>query len=234
MVEGRRFLLTFERLLLVAGGILLLIYVSALLHRVIGSRLALRDFDKAQATLVRTESITSDEFPGDEKANFSLWSKNRIRAYQDSLYVKKDLPIAVLRVERLNIRVAVFEGTDNLALNRGVGWIVGTARPGEAGNIGIAGHRDGFFRGLKDLSSGDVIELSTPGAKFTYAVEHIEIVNPDNVGVLGPRGVPSLTLVTCYPFYFVGDAPQRFILHAALKQQAGDSSLSFDNKEKGK
>lgn len=234
-------LVIFERSLFVAGDILLLIYVSALLYRVILSQLAARDFDETQSSLLRTESTTSDEFPGDERADFSVWSQKRVRAYKNSLSFKRDLPLAVLRLYKLNIRVPVFEGTDDLVLNRGVGWIIGTARPGEAGNIGIAGHRDGFFRGLKNLSAGDVIELATPGAKSIYAVDQIEIVKPHNTGVLRPRGVPSLTLVTCYPFYFVGDAPRRFILHAALKQQV-DSSLKtvpnhrepkcFENKEK--
>ena len=121
----------------------------------------------------------------------------------------------------------MFEGTDDLALNRGVGWIAGTARPGEAGNgnIGIAGHRDGFFRGFKDILLGDEVELSTLEGVSFYAVDSIEIVSPDNVTVLRPRGVPSLTLVTCYPFYFVGDAPQRFIVHATLKRQVGANKL---------
>jgi sortase A len=126
---------------------------------------------------------------------------------------------------KFNLRVPVFEGTDELALNRGVGWIAGTARPGQNGNIGIAGHRDGFFRRLKNIGTGDAIELSTDKSRGVYTVDQIEIVNPDNVGVLRPRGVPSLTLTTCYPFYFIGDAPQRFIVHAVLKQQTEIASL---------
>ena len=124
--------------------------------------------------------------------------------------------MAVLVIGKLHVRVPVFEGTDDPVLNRGVGWISGAARPGEAGNIGIAGHRDGFFRGLKDIVVGDAVELTTLEACATYVVDQIEIVSPESVEVLRPRGVPSLTLVTCYPFYFIGDAPQRFIVHAAL------------------
>jgi sortase A len=126
--------------------------------------------------------------------------------------------MAVLRIARIGIVAPVVEGTDDLSLNRGVGWISGTARPGETGNIGIAGHRDGFFRALKDVAAGDAIELDTFFGMKTYRVDQIEIVTPDDVRVLLPRASPSLTLVTCYPFYFMGDAPQRFIVHAALQK----------------
>lgn len=114
----------------------------------------------------------------------------------------------------------MLEGTDDVTLNRGVGWIPGTARPLESGNIGIAGHRDGFFRGLKDISVGDVLELESAGSYASYSVDEIEIVEPKDAAVLRPRAKPAITLVTCYPFYFVGSAPNRFIVHAALTQTA--------------
>jgi sortase A len=147
--------------------------------------------------------------------DFSLWNPKRIRAYQQSLIDKTDLPAAVLRIPKLNLEVPVYEGTDDLTLNRGVGRIVGTARIGVAGNTGIAGHRDGFFRGLKDIAVGDVLELSTADGTVQYSVGQTEIVQPEDVSVLADNGSASLTLVTCYPFYFVGNAPQRFIVHAA-------------------
>jgi len=108
----------------------------------------------------------------------------------------------------------VFDGTDDLTLNRGVGRIAGTARPGQGGNLGIAGHRDGFFRGLKDVGAGDQIELKIPGRTEVYQVDDVQIVKPTDVQVLEDRGVPTLTLVTCYPFYFIGNAPQRYIVRA--------------------
>ena len=148
--------------------------------------------------------------------DFSLWSETRIREYKETLSIEKPLPWAVLGISKLRIRVPVFDGTDDLVLNRGAGWIVGTARPGQAGNIGIAGHRDGFFRGLKDIVVGDAVELETLQERATYLVDQIEIVSPERVEVLRPRAAPSLTLVTCYPFYFIGSAPQRFIVHATL------------------
>ena len=213
-----RTLQCFQRLLLVAGVILLAIYALVLIHRSVSSRLALRAFDQAQAAGSTTEESSTTRLQGDEKVDFSLWSEKRIREYKESLLIEKRLPWAVLSIGKLRIRVPVFDGTDDLVLNRGVGWITGTAKPGEAGNIGIAGHRDGFFRGLKDVVLGDAVELTTLKEQATYVVDQIEIVSPESVEVLQPRGSPSLTLVTCYPFYFIGDAPQRFIVHATLKR----------------
>jgi sortase A len=210
-----------ERSLLAIGVMLLVAVAAAHVHRWVFSQLALKEFDQAQAALTQADPKPAVEARGNEEVDFSLWSEKRIREYRQSLLTKKDAPLAVLRIEKLRIRVPVFEGTDDLVLNRGVGWISGTARPGETGNsnIGIAGHRDGFFRGFKDIAVGDTAELSTPGAVSLYAVDNIEIVNPDTASVLRPRGVPSLTLVTCYPFYFAGDAPRRFIVHASLIRQ---------------
>src|SRR4030095_6627718 len=109
-----------------------------------------------------------------------------------------------------------YNDTDDLTLNRGVGRILGTAHVGEVGNLGIAGHRDGFFRGLKDIVPGDEIELFRTNRSDTYIVEKIQIVNPEDVSVLGPTRESSLTLVTCFPFYYVGSAPQRFVVHATI------------------
>ena len=102
-------------------------------------------------------------------------------------------------------------------MNRGAGWIEGTAELGTTGNIGLAGHRDGFFRGLKDIKSGDVIELETLDGSLTYRVSEITIVDPEDVYVLAPTPEPSVTLVTCYPFYFVGNAPKRYIVRGVLE-----------------
>jgi len=215
-----------EHGLLTAGLILLVIVGGAMIHRAVYSRLALAEFDRDQAILLKRASRSGAATPVDENVDFSLWSEKRIRGYRASLSIKKDAPMAVLSIEKLKVRVPVFEGTGELVLNRGIGWIAGTARPGavdNSSNIGMAGHRDGFFRGFKDIAIGDSVELTTPGVVSRYVVNNIEIVNPDNVGVLRPRGEPSLTLVTCYPFYFVGDAPQRFIVHAVLKQQTAVS-----------
>ena len=105
-------------------------------------------------------------------------------------------------------------GTDDRTLDRGLGHVDGTAQPGTDGNSGIAGHRDGFFRGLKDIATGDLIEIETLQAKDVYRVERTWVVSPKDISVLNPTSTRSLTLITCYPFYFVGSAPQRFIVRA--------------------
>ena len=112
--------------------------------------------------------------------------------------------LAVLRIPALHLEVPVLEGTDEVTLNRGVGRIAGTSLPGQGGNIGIAGHRDGFFRRLKDIRTGDAIELVTISGTDVFVVDQIRITSPADVSVLRPRAKHSLTLVTCYPFYFVG------------------------------
>jgi sortase A len=157
------------------------------------------------------ESVTPDQ---------SHWSAGRIHAYLASLASDTGIPLGLLRVADIDLVVPVYPGTGELALNRGLGWIEGTSRPGEDGNVGIAGHRDGFFRGLQDVGPGDVVELETAGSTRRYRVDSIQIVEPNAVHVLAPTDKAVLTLVTCYPFYHVGPAPQRFIVRAGLDRDA--------------
>src|SRR5262245_32411133 len=112
------------------------------------------------------------------------WSAHRIAAYEASRVGLVSPPLAVLKIPRLGLAVPVLEGTDDRLLDVGVGHIPDTARPGEPGNIAIAGHRDGFFRGLKDVRAGDVIQLTTREAQTTYLVEDTWIVQPEDVSVL--------------------------------------------------
>jgi len=148
--------------------------------------------------------------------DFTLWNPKRVVAYRDSLSTKTDLPLAILRIPKIGLEVPVFNDTDDLTLNRGVGRILGTAQIGRPGNFGIAGHRDGFFRGLQGIAPGDVLELVRPQHSDRYAVSQIRIVTPEDTSVLNPTAVPTLTLVTCFPFYFVGHAPKRYIVTAQL------------------
>lgn len=203
-----------ERSLLVAGAILLAVWLAVSLHGLISSRFAIWQFETARAAAAEREPAKTADAVGD--VDFSLWAAKRVQAYKASLLSVANPPLAVLEIAKMRIRVPVFDGTDDLTLNRGVGRIIGTSAVGGAGNVGIAGHRDGFFRGLKDISVGDEVDLVTATEKVTYIVDQIEIVSPADVLVLQPRSAPSLTLVTCYPFYFVGDAPQRFIVHASI------------------
>jgi sortase A len=147
----------------------------------------------------------------------SLWDRGRIRAYFLALARPALPPLAVLRIPRLHLEVPVLEGTGEWTLDRAVGHIQGTARPGESGNVGIAGHRDGFFRVLKDIVTDDLMELALATEVRRYRVRAVSIVRPEDVGVLAPDRQSLLTLVTCYPFYFVGSAPQRYIVRAALE-----------------
>jgi sortase A len=122
--------------------------------------------------------------------------------------------IGRLSVPKLHLSAMVREGIDANTLRLAVGHIPTTALPGQAGNVGVAGHRDTFFRGLKDLKAKDVIQFSTPNGRFNYEVESLKVVEADNVGVLAPSGENSLTMVTCYPFSYVGPAPKRFVVTA--------------------
>lgn len=204
-----------QRLLLLVGFALLALYATAKLHELILSRAGIRHFEDQSSTRLNKRAeeervVHTPTAPPD----FVLWSEQRIHQYAESLSKHVASPLAVIRIDRVHVEAPVLEGTDNLTLNRGVGHIAGTAFFGENGNIGLAGHRDGFFRGLKNIRVGDRIDLEEPGRIETYVVERLEIVDPDNVSVLQPSGKPALTLVTCYPFYYIGAAPRRFIVHA--------------------
>lgn len=122
--------------------------------------------------------------------------------------------IGRMEIERLGLSAIVMEGTGATLLQRAAGHIPGTALPGEPGNVGIAAHRDTFFRPLRNVRGGDIIRLSTPLGDYRYRVVSTRIVDPQDVGVLAPSSDQELTLVTCYPFYFVGAAPHRFIVRA--------------------
>ena len=208
-----------ERILLTTGVIFLSAYVGVRLYGAIASRSAVAAFQqKAAAGALSSQADSGRTSP--TGVNTSLWSDKRIRAYNDSLSHAFGAPLAVLSIPKIHLEVPVFEGTDDVTLDRGAGRITGTARPGQAGNLGIAGHRDGFFRGLKDVRTGDEIKLSLPEGQATYVVDQITIVTPQDVSVLQPRPIPSITLVTCFPFYFVGSAPERYIVSASLRTDA--------------
>lgn len=214
----RGWLIGLERLLLVVGVAFLVFYGGSRVYAILSSRLELWAF-RTVAADGSDMAAPSAQNTRKDNVDFSLWSPQRIVAYKESLALKLGPPLAVLDIPRLGIDVPVFDGTDDITLNRGVGRISGTARPGADGNIGIAGHRDGFFRGLKDVAPGDLIELDTTRERDLYVVDGTAIVDPSDVSVLQPRPVDGITLVTCYPFYFVGAAPSRFIVRASLKQR---------------
>jgi len=122
--------------------------------------------------------------------------------------------VGELEIPRLQVSVMIFEGDDTAILKQGAGHIPGTALPASSGNIGIAAHRDTYFRPLRAIRTNDVITLKTPAGTSWYAVSDYKIVRPSAVGLLVQAPGRDLTLVTCYPFFYVGSAPERFIVHA--------------------
>jgi sortase A len=215
-----------ERLLLAFGVLMLGFYAAARIHGIILSRVEVEIF-KSQRLLAQERCSRAEA--SSKSPDFTLWSAKRILGYQQSLASHFAPAIAVLRIPKIGLEVPVLEGTDDLSLNRALGHISGTAGPGESGNIGIAGHRDGFFRGLKDVVTGDDIEIMTQTETSTYTIDQIVIVDPSDVAVLAPRSQSSVTLVTCYPFYFVGSAPQRFIVQASLTKTDKNSLNRSEN-----
>ena len=120
-----------------------------------------------------------------------------------------------IAITRLGISAMVKEGVDDRTLDLAVGHIPATAMPGETGTVGLAGHRDNLFRNLRHVERGDEITLATLDKTYIYRVASFTVVNPEDVSVLAPKdGEKTLTLVTCYPFYFVGHAPKRFVVRA--------------------
>jgi sortase A len=154
------------------------------------------------------------ELTWSQKVDMTLWSPGRVKAYQAAL--QRDTPptLAILRIPRIKLEVPVYDGTTDAVLDLAAGRIEYTALPGTVGNVGIAAHRDGFFRVLKDIKEGDELVLDTPSATEQYRVEWIRITTPDDVSVIDPTPSPTVTLVGCYPFYHTGPAPQRFIVRA--------------------
>jgi sortase A len=128
--------------------------------------------------------------------------------------------VARLDAPSVRLSATVLEGSDDGTLARGAGHIEGTPLPGPAGNVGIAGHRDTTFRAVRDLRIGDPLELTTADRIYRYLITKTLIVAPEDVYVLDPADRPMLTLVTCYPFTYIGHAPQRFIVQAVLIDQA--------------
>jgi sortase A len=219
-----RTLRTLQWALIGVGLVLIGVVITARVHRELGSRSAMRDFEAAREavrtvpspspTVERVPTRTlSDALPVDT----TLWAQGRIAKFNESLGYDFAAPLAILRIPKIGLEVPVLDGTDELTLNRAVGRIDGTATLETMGNLGIAGHRDGYFRGLKDVAVGDTIELETLTGELSFAIDKITIVNPTDVHVLAPTELPTITLIGCYPFYYVGKAPQRYVVRATLQ-----------------
>jgi len=217
---------SFERIVLLLGLVLLAVWGGARADRLIFSHAAMLKFQADELESAQNSVTQAYDPASGSVVDLSMWSSKRVQAFRDSLAEDAGAPIALLSIPKIHLEVPVFDGTEDLILNRGVGRILGTARIGQRGNLGIAGHRDGFFRGLKDIAPGDVVELALRGRTLTYVVETIQIVNPEDVRVLQPTPNATLTLVTCYPFYFVGSAPQRYIVSASVEKVNGSTPVA--------
>jgi sortase A len=134
----------------------------------------------------------------------------------------KGSTIGRLEIPRLGVSAIIRTGSDARTLQLAVGHIPGTAFPGEEGNVGLAGHRDTFFRRLRDIRNDDEIRLTTSDGVFNYRVERTSVVKPKDVWVLKRTEYPALTLVTCYPFTYIGNAPERFIVRATRLEKSGE------------
>ena len=214
-----------QRLTLLIGSLLLSVFVLARVYGTLVSRIALYSFDEEHKPA--SKLVASGLAPPGKDIDFSLWSAKRIQQYKASFPLVQ--PIAVLDIPRLGLTAPVFEGTDDITLNQGLGRIAGTSELGQEGTVGIAGHRDGFFRPLKDIMRGDSIVITLPAENDIYVVDQTEIVDPDDVGVLKRRSTSGISLVTCYPFYFLGDAPRRFIVQASLTERTQLSQSPIAN-----
>lgn len=120
-----------------------------------------------------------------------------------------------VEIPRLGLAVVILEGSDAGVLRLGVGHVAGTALPGDSGNVVLAAHRDTFFRPLRNIRKNDTIHLITPRGVRRYVVESTAVVDPDQTEVLHASPSPTLTLITCYPFHYVGPAPRRFVIRAS-------------------
>ncbi len=199
-----------ERALWVIGVMLIACYGAVRVGAEVSRREGIESFTRLSAA---TRSVPREiaAAPADQR----LWSAARIQAYAlDFTAHPNAVPEALLRIPSVKLFVPVYADTSVESLNRGAGLISGTARPRAVGNMGIAAHRDGFFRALKDVALGDRIEIENLSGTRVYRVSALYSVNPDDTRPLRPTGRSTVTLVTCYPFYYVGSAPQRYIVRA--------------------
>lgn len=217
-----------ERALLAIGVLCLAIFAWSWLDARLTEAREMRRLEEAlaKAPVVESKASETDSFASFEKGAEQVRpapgeEQQEKREKKEEKKEEPPLPlndgelVGRIAIPRVGVSAIVLEGVGKRELRRGAGRIPATAHPGEdKGNVGIAAHRDSFFRGLKDIREDDEIELTTLDGTFRYRVEWTKIVKPTDVSVLAPTEEPALTLVTCYPFYYVGSAPRRFIVRA--------------------
>jgi sortase A len=189
-----------ERVLAVVGVVLLGGAIAATVWRWDYQARQERAFDRDANPVVELASLPEVQSP---------------EAQRRAQRAAAPFPRARIVIPRIGVRAMVKEGVDDATLALAVGHVDGTARPGEEGNIVLAGHRDTFFRGLRSIRLDDRVQLDVPHRSYEYRVVSLEVVVPSETRVLEPRGGEELTLVTCHPFEYIGSAPNRFIVRAA-------------------
>jgi sortase A len=199
----------------IAGIALVLLYVSARGSAIVERNEGIAAF--AQARMLAAAPPVA-EYAGTERApDQSRWSESRRQRYAAQMAEPTSalvVPEAVLRIRSIRLEVPVYADLNERNLNRGAVFVPGTASPDSEGNVAIAAHRDGFFRALEGVAVGAIVEVESRSRRRLYRVTELLIVEPTDTSSLRVTKWPALTLVTCYPFYFVGSAPQRFIVRA--------------------
>ena len=206
----------------VAGLAMVVAYVGARSYGEIERRQAVASFPDLQEAVAvrpgeRTEGDAQGALPAPAIPTQSNWSSARVRAYQASTAASvpaEGAPVALLRIRRVSLEVPVYTEISERNLNRGAALVPGSAAPDSNGNVSIAAHRDGYFRSLQQVEIGDVVDVQLPTGERSYRVTQLSIVEPTDLSPVQPTESAALTLVTCYPFYFVGSAPQRYIVRA--------------------
>lgn len=169
------------------------------------------------------------------------WLNSRLHQYQGNLDLDRMLNhhavvpdskipdgglIGRVEIPKLHLSAVIFQGSNSTILDQGVGHVDSTALPGQPGNVVLAAHRDTFFRVLRNIQTGDMVMVTTDSGPRAYEVESTEVVKPTEVSVLNPTAEPTLTLITCYPFYYVGHAPKRFIVRAREEDETARNFYS--------
>jgi sortase A len=194
-----------ERLLLVIGIVCLGYYAYASAETLLYQAYENRELDEILASRSAVNDTAADA------ARRATAVPSRVAPTP-----KNGSTVGRIEIPRLGVSAIIKAGTDARTLQLAVGHIAGTAFPGELGNVGLAGHRDTFFRRLRNIRPDDEITVTTPERVFRYRVERTDVVEPRDVWVLDRTDYAALTLVTCFPFTYMGSAPQRFIVRAAL------------------
>jgi sortase A len=160
------------------------------------------------------------------------WSAARRAAFETFSRGLVPEPAGYLQLPGQDVRVPIFDGTGELALTLGAGHLEDTAPLGGAGNAALAGHRDGYFRALRGVAVGDRMTIETGGQPRRYRITEQWVVAPEDVWVLEPTSEPSVTLVTCYPFFYTGNAPERFIVRAVLEADSATEAAALEVSKK--